>query len=290
MATDPALIDALRGISTATLTMQLLKRGIRRGWMAGTKPLQPGGPRLAGPAFTLRFVPGREDVSTRESYAAPSSLRDAIEAMPEGAVVAIDSRGEQGAGTLGDILAGRMKKRGVAGIVSDGPMRDVSRAVRAVGHPGLVQRGGCAALHRGPVLRRLAGAHRLRRRGGVSGRHNRGGRRRRRGSAPGAGRRNRRRRRGTGSAGSLDTRRDRARRAGQGPLSAGRGGPGAVSCRETGLRLIWSHLSVSDHARQQIRGNDCRYLNYLCHIKYSIDNGLCHFYMTCIEQVMRRNS
>ena len=134
MATDPAPIDALRGISTATLTMQLVKRGIRRGWMAGTRPLRPGGPRLAGPAFTLRFVPGREDVSTRESYAAPGSLRDAIEAMPEGAVAVIDSRGEQGAGTLGDILAGRMKKRGVAGIVSDGPVRDVA-GIRAVDIP-----------------------------------------------------------------------------------------------------------------------------------------------------------
>ena len=134
MATDPALIDALRGISTATLTMQLLKRGIRRGWMAGTKPLRPGGPRLAGPAFTLRFVPGREDVSTRESYEAPNSLRDAIEDMPEGVVAVIDSRGEQGAGTLGDILAGRMKRRGVAGIVSDGPMRDVA-GIRAVDIP-----------------------------------------------------------------------------------------------------------------------------------------------------------
>ncbi len=138
MATEPAPadvpVDALHGISTPTLAMQLLKRGIRRGWMAGTKPLQPGGPRLAGPAFTLRFVPGREDVSTRESYAAPGSLRDAIEAMPEGAVAAIDSRGEQGAGTLGDILAGRMKKRGVAGIVSDGPVRDVA-GIRAVGIP-----------------------------------------------------------------------------------------------------------------------------------------------------------
>ena len=134
MATHPALIDTLRGISTATLTMQLLKRGSRRGWMAGTRPLQPGGPRLVGPAFTLRFVPGREDISTRESYAAPDSLRDAIEDMPAGAVAVIDSRGEQGAGTVGDILAGRMKRRGVAGIVSDGPMRDVA-GIRAVDIP-----------------------------------------------------------------------------------------------------------------------------------------------------------
>ena len=134
MVTDPALLEALRGISTATLTMQLVKRGIRRGWMAGPKPLRPSGPRLAGSAFTLRFVPGREDISSRESYAAPNSLRDAIEAMPEGVVAVIDSRGEQGAGTLGDILAGRLKRRSVAGIVSDGPMRDVA-GIRAVDIP-----------------------------------------------------------------------------------------------------------------------------------------------------------
>ena len=134
MAMDSALTEALRGISTATLTMQLIKRGIRRGWMAGTKPLRPGVPRLVGPAFTLRFVPGREDISTRESYGAPNSLRDAIEEMPAGAVAVIDSRGEQGAGTLGDILAGRMKQRGVAGIVSDGPMRDIA-GIRAVDIP-----------------------------------------------------------------------------------------------------------------------------------------------------------
>ena len=134
MAIDSALTEALRGISTATLTMQLIKRGIRRGWMAGTKPLRPGVPKLVGPAFTLRFVPGREDISTRESYGAPNSLRDAIEDMPAGAVAVIDSRGEQGAGTLGDILAGRMKQRGVAGIVSDGPMRDIA-GIRAVDIP-----------------------------------------------------------------------------------------------------------------------------------------------------------
>ena len=134
MAIESALTEALRGISTATLTMQLVKRGIRRGWMAGTRPLRPGGPRLVGPAFTLRFVPGREDISTRESYAAPNSLRDAIEDMPAGAVAVIDSRGEPGAGTLGDILAGRMKQRGVAGIVSDGPMRDIA-GIRSVDIP-----------------------------------------------------------------------------------------------------------------------------------------------------------
>lgn len=134
MPAGAGTLEALRGVSTATVTMQLLKRGIRRGWMAGTRPLEPGQARLVGPAFTLRFIPGREDVSTRESYAAANSLRDAIEAMPEGVVAVIDSRGEPGAGSLGDILAGRMKQRGVAGAVSDGPMRDVA-GVRQTGLP-----------------------------------------------------------------------------------------------------------------------------------------------------------
>jgi regulator of RNase E activity RraA len=127
-------LTALRDISTATLTMQLIKRGIRRSYIAGSQPLTPGQPRVVGPAFTLRFIPGREDISTRESYAMDNSLRDAIEAMPEGIIAVIDSRGEPGAGSLGDILAGRMKQRGAAAAVSDGPMRDVA-GVRAIGLP-----------------------------------------------------------------------------------------------------------------------------------------------------------
>ena len=134
MAVSGETLGAFHQISTATLTMQLLKRGIRRSYIAGTQPLQPGQARVVGPAFTLRFIPGREDISTRESYAAANSLRDAIEAMPEGAVAVIDTRGEQGAGSLGDILAGRMKQKGVVGAVSDGPMRDVA-GVKAVGLP-----------------------------------------------------------------------------------------------------------------------------------------------------------
>lgn len=134
MSLDAEMLEALRQISTATLTMQLLKRGIRRSYVAGSQPLEPGQVRVAGPAFTLRFIPGREDISTRESYAKDNSLRDAIEAMPEGVFAVIDSRGEPGAGTLGDILAGRMKQRGVAAAVSDGPMRDVA-GVKSVALP-----------------------------------------------------------------------------------------------------------------------------------------------------------
>ena len=124
------ICSALTQITTATITMQLLKRGIRRSYLRGPLPLSSGQKRIAGPAFTVRFIPGREDISTPESYAAAKSLRDAIEAMPQGAVAVVDARGETGAATVGDILALAMVKRGVAGFVSDGSVRDVEGVLR----------------------------------------------------------------------------------------------------------------------------------------------------------------
>lgn len=123
---SPAILKALASVSNATLSMQLLKRGIRNASMAGPQPLDRSKPRVAGPAYTLRFLPLREDLATLESYARPGSIRQAIEAMPAGSFVAIDARGEQGAGTLGDILIARLKALGVVAIVSDGPMRDLA--------------------------------------------------------------------------------------------------------------------------------------------------------------------
>ncbi len=114
----------LSQVTSATVSMQLIKRGIRRAWLNGPKPLDPARTRLVGEAFTLRFVPLREDLATFESYTQPGSLRESIEAMPAGVVAVIDARGETGCGTLGDILAARLKERGVLGVVSDGAMRD----------------------------------------------------------------------------------------------------------------------------------------------------------------------
>lgn len=125
---------ALARVTTATISMQLIKRGIRRCHIAGAAPLLADQGRIAGPAFTVRFIPAREDVATRDSYAAPNSLRDAIDAMPAGAVAVFGTGSEQGAGTIGDILAIAMRQRGVAGFVSDGPVRDVV-GVRAAGLP-----------------------------------------------------------------------------------------------------------------------------------------------------------
>jgi regulator of RNase E activity RraA len=119
-----AAFDVLRHITTATITTMLLKKGIRRCWMNGPKPLVPGGRRLVGPAFTLRFVPAREDLATPESWGKPISTRAAIEAMPEGCIAVADAMGITSAGIFGDILAMRMARRGVAALVTDGAVRD----------------------------------------------------------------------------------------------------------------------------------------------------------------------
>jgi regulator of RNase E activity RraA len=116
--------DALRGVTTATITTLLLKKGIRRCWLSGPKPLVEGGPRLIGPAFTLRFVPVREDLATPESWSKPISTRGAIEAMPAGCIAVADAMGVMTAGIFGDILTMRMMKRGVTALVTDGVIRD----------------------------------------------------------------------------------------------------------------------------------------------------------------------
>ena len=124
----------LAGVSTATLTTVLLKKGIRRSWMHGPQPISPGYGRLVAPAFTLRFVPAREDLATPESWASPRSTRGAIEDMPEGVIAVADAMGITDAGIFGDILVARMKKRGVTALVTDGVMRDIA-GVRSVGLP-----------------------------------------------------------------------------------------------------------------------------------------------------------
>lgn len=123
----PAVLhDALASISTATLTTVLLKKGLRKVWMRGIRPLKPGQPRLVGRAFTLRFVPAREDLATPESWSSPISTRAAIEAMPEGCIAVVDAMGNTDAGIFGDILCARMAKRGVAALVTDGAVRDAA--------------------------------------------------------------------------------------------------------------------------------------------------------------------
>ncbi len=115
----------LEGITTATVTTILLKKGLRNVWMRGTLPLRPGETRRVGPAFTLRFVPAREDLATPASWSSPVSTRAAIEAMPEGCIAVVDAMGVTDAGIFGDILCQRMKQRGVEALVTDGALRDL---------------------------------------------------------------------------------------------------------------------------------------------------------------------
>lgn len=119
-------VAILSDVSTATLTTVLLKKGLRNVWLRGTRPLRPGQPRMVGPAFTLRFVPAREDLATPASWSSPISTRAAIEAMPQGAVAVVDAMGVTDAGIFGDILCARMAKRGVAALVTDGVVRDLA--------------------------------------------------------------------------------------------------------------------------------------------------------------------
>ena len=126
MQLDPKVVDILSQVTTATLTTILLKKGLRNVWLRGTRPLRPGQPRLVGRAFTLRFVPAREDLATPESWSSPISTRAAIEDMPAGCIAVVDSMGVTDAGIFGDILCARMAKRGVAALVTDGVVRDVA--------------------------------------------------------------------------------------------------------------------------------------------------------------------
>jgi regulator of RNase E activity RraA len=126
MTLDAKTVETLKGVSTATITTVLLKKGLRNVWMRGTKPLRPEQPRLVGRAFTLRFVPAREDLATPESWSSPKSTRAAIEAMPAGCIAVVDAMGITDAGIFGDILCARMQKRGVAALITDGVVRDVA--------------------------------------------------------------------------------------------------------------------------------------------------------------------
>ena len=124
MREDDDLFAALRGVSTATITTILLRKGLRNIWLRGPKPIRKGQLRAAGRAFTLRFVPAREDLATPESWASPRSTRAAIEDMPEGAIAVADALGVADAGIFGDILCARMAKRHVAALITDGVVRD----------------------------------------------------------------------------------------------------------------------------------------------------------------------
>lgn len=126
MALDKSVVETLSAASTATLTTILLKKGLRNVWIRRARPLRPDQSRVVGRAFTMRFVPAREDLATPESWASPRSTRAAIEEMPAGCVVVVDAMGITDAGIFGDLLCARIRKRGVSALVTDGVVRDVA--------------------------------------------------------------------------------------------------------------------------------------------------------------------
>ncbi|MEK1851966.1 MAG: ribonuclease activity regulator RraA [Phyllobacterium sp.] len=125
MATDVEIKEILSGVTTATLTTILLKKGLRNVWIRGAMPIKQGQGRIVGRAFTLRFVPAREDLATPESWSSPKSTRAAIEAMPEDCIAVVDAMGIKDAGIFGDILCARMAKKNIAALVTDGVVRDL---------------------------------------------------------------------------------------------------------------------------------------------------------------------
>lgn len=117
--------DILKQVSCATLTTALMKRGLRNVFMQNVHPLATGRPNMVGPAYTLRYIPAREDLNDLSVFNNPKHpQRAAIESCPVGHVFVIDSRMDPRAASAGDILVTRLMVRGGAGIVTDGGFRD----------------------------------------------------------------------------------------------------------------------------------------------------------------------
>lgn len=124
-ALTPENRDRLRHVSTATITTALFKRGLRNTFMQGPRRINPGGPQMVGEAYTMRYIPAREDLDRLDAFKDPSHpQRRGIESCPPGHVFVIDSRGDPRAASAGSILVARLMKRGGAGIVTDGGFRD----------------------------------------------------------------------------------------------------------------------------------------------------------------------
>lgn len=124
-ALTPAIRQKLLGVSTATLCTALFKRGLRNQFLQDVRPLNPNLPNMVGEAFTLRYIPAREDlnpITVFQDRAHPQ--RKAVEECPPGAVLVMDSRKDARAASAGSILVTRLMVRGAAGVVTDGGFRD----------------------------------------------------------------------------------------------------------------------------------------------------------------------
>ena len=132
--------DKLKTVSTATAATAMFKRGFRNQFIQNVHPLSPSQPVLLGPAFTLRYIPAREDLNKLEVFRDRGHpQRKAVEDCPPEAVMVMDSRKDARAASAGAILVTRLMKRGVAGVVTDGGFRD-SAEIAALGIPAYHQR------------------------------------------------------------------------------------------------------------------------------------------------------
>jgi regulator of RNase E activity RraA len=137
---SPQTRDKLKTVSTATLTTALFKRGLHHQMIQDVHPLNPRALPMVGEAFTLRYIPAREDlnpITVFQDHAHPQ--RKAVEECPAGAVFVIDSRKDPRAASAGSILVSRLMKRGVAGVVTDGGFRD-SQDIAKLGIPAFHNR------------------------------------------------------------------------------------------------------------------------------------------------------
>ena len=131
MALTTRTRDRLKTISTATVATALFKRGFRNQFIQDVHPLSPGQPAMVGEAFTLRYMPAREDLNQLQVFRDRGHpQRKAIEDCPPGAVMVMDSRKDARAASAGAILVTRLMKRGVAGVVTDGGFRDSAEIAR----------------------------------------------------------------------------------------------------------------------------------------------------------------
>lgn len=126
--TSPQTIEKLRHVSVATLATALYKRGLRNQTIQDVRPVERKGRNMVGPAFTLRYMPAREDRNTLAEFRNPDHpQRKAVEECPPGSVFVMDSRKDARAASAGDILITRLMKRGGEGVVTDGGFRDSMR-------------------------------------------------------------------------------------------------------------------------------------------------------------------
>ena len=124
---DQTLREKLMSVSVATLATALFKRGLRNQVIQGVHPVGAKGRNMVGPAFTLRYIPAREDRNQLTEFRNPAHpQRVAVETCPAGHVLVMDSRKDPRAASAGDILVTRMMVRGVAGVVTDGGFRDAA--------------------------------------------------------------------------------------------------------------------------------------------------------------------